>query len=207
MSRMLTDAADLLAQVETVIQREGIECYWRMNGRFSGAFTPRHYRRAGGQGRHLQCQCRPRHLHGAARAAARGDRVGLLLWRHGGGTHRPASSGALLRRPAEGDAPRRRHACAPSATPRRSSARAGRLHRAHQQGPDRGARGGDRHQRLHRRRDADLEAPAGAGRQPHHRDRGTARGPGQEPDPEGPRRQRYQARALLLPAARPTTSA
>ena len=40
---MLTDAADSLAQVETVIQREGIECHWRMNGRFSGAFTPRHY--------------------------------------------------------------------------------------------------------------------------------------------------------------------
>jgi glycine/D-amino acid oxidase-like deaminating enzyme len=43
MSRMLSDAADSLAQVETVIQREGIECYWRMNGRFSGAFTPKHY--------------------------------------------------------------------------------------------------------------------------------------------------------------------
>ena len=26
-----------------MIQREGIECYWRMNGRFSGAFTPKHY--------------------------------------------------------------------------------------------------------------------------------------------------------------------
>ena len=43
MQRMLSDAADSLAQVETVIQREGIECYWRMNGRFSGAYTPRHY--------------------------------------------------------------------------------------------------------------------------------------------------------------------
>jgi len=43
MARMLSDAADSLAQVETVIQREGIECHWRMNGRFSGAYTPRHY--------------------------------------------------------------------------------------------------------------------------------------------------------------------
>src|SRR5262249_6216487 len=43
MQRMLADAADSLAQVETVIQREGIECHWRMNGRFSGAYTPRHY--------------------------------------------------------------------------------------------------------------------------------------------------------------------
>ncbi|MGD9886084.1 MAG: NAD(P)/FAD-dependent oxidoreductase [Reyranella sp.] len=43
MARMLADAADSLAQVETVIRREGIECHWRMTGRFSGAFTPRHY--------------------------------------------------------------------------------------------------------------------------------------------------------------------
>jgi glycine/D-amino acid oxidase-like deaminating enzyme len=44
MERMLADAADSLAQVETVIRREGIECHWRMNGRFSGAYTPGHYR-------------------------------------------------------------------------------------------------------------------------------------------------------------------
>ena len=44
MQRMLADAADSLAQVETVINREGIECHWRMSGRFSGAYTPRHYR-------------------------------------------------------------------------------------------------------------------------------------------------------------------
>src|SRR5216684_1077095 len=43
MQRMLSDAADSLAQVETVIRREGIDCYWRMSGRFSGAYTPRHY--------------------------------------------------------------------------------------------------------------------------------------------------------------------
>ena len=43
MTRMLADAADSLAQVQTVIEREGIECHWRMSGRFSGAFTPRHY--------------------------------------------------------------------------------------------------------------------------------------------------------------------
>src|SRR5689334_3062796 len=43
MERMLADAADSLAQVQTVIEREGIECHWRMTGRFSGAYTPRHY--------------------------------------------------------------------------------------------------------------------------------------------------------------------
>ena len=83
---------------------------------------------------------------------------------------------------------------------REDRAQSRRLHRADEQGADRGARGGDRDQRLHRRRDADAEAPAGAGGEPHHRHRGAAGGPGQEPDPEGPRRQRYQARALLLPA-------
>src|SRR5262249_3282372 len=43
MERMVADAAQSLTQVETVIAREGIECHWRMSGRFSGAFTPRHY--------------------------------------------------------------------------------------------------------------------------------------------------------------------
>jgi glycine/D-amino acid oxidase-like deaminating enzyme len=43
MAAMLRDAAQSLAQVETVIEREGIECHWRVLGRFVGAYTPRHY--------------------------------------------------------------------------------------------------------------------------------------------------------------------
>ena len=43
MSALLHDAADSLSQVETVIQREGVECHWRILGRFVGAYTPRHY--------------------------------------------------------------------------------------------------------------------------------------------------------------------
>ena len=86
-------------------------------------------RRAGGQGRHLQCQCRARHLHGAARAAARGDRVGLLLRRHGGGTHRPASSGAVLRRPSQGHAQGRRPPVR-AVRRREDRAQSRRLHRA-----------------------------------------------------------------------------
>ena len=100
MQRMLADAADSLAQVETVIQREGIECYWRMNGRFSGAYTPRHYAEQEAKVGTYNANAEPRHLHGAARAPARGDRLGLLLRRHGGGAHRPAPSGAVLRRSA-----------------------------------------------------------------------------------------------------------
>src|SRR6266446_4321141 len=37
MSALLHDAADSLSQVETVIEREGIECHWRILGRFVGA--------------------------------------------------------------------------------------------------------------------------------------------------------------------------
>jgi glycine/D-amino acid oxidase-like deaminating enzyme len=44
MAQMLVDGAESLSQVQTVIEREGIECYWRMSGRFVGAYTPRHYR-------------------------------------------------------------------------------------------------------------------------------------------------------------------
>jgi glycine/D-amino acid oxidase-like deaminating enzyme len=40
---MLRDAAESLKQVEAVIEREGIECHWRLRGRFIGAFTPAHY--------------------------------------------------------------------------------------------------------------------------------------------------------------------
>ncbi len=43
MAAMLRNSAEALTQVETVIKREGIECYWRITGRFAGAFTPRHY--------------------------------------------------------------------------------------------------------------------------------------------------------------------
>lgn len=43
MSAMLHDAGESLKQVETVIQREGIECHWHLRGRFVGAFTPGHY--------------------------------------------------------------------------------------------------------------------------------------------------------------------
>jgi glycine/D-amino acid oxidase-like deaminating enzyme len=40
---LLRDAAESLKQVETLIEREGIECHWHLRGRFIGAFTPGHY--------------------------------------------------------------------------------------------------------------------------------------------------------------------
>ena len=60
-----------------------------------------------------------RHLDGAARAAARDDRLRLLLRRHACHARRPSPSGALLqgpaRRPRTGPAP----SCAPMSRPRR----------------------------------------------------------------------------------------
>ena len=40
---MLHDAAESLKLVETLIERERIECHWHLRGRFIGAFTPGHY--------------------------------------------------------------------------------------------------------------------------------------------------------------------
>ena len=102
--------------------------------------------RTGGQGRDLQQHGRARHLHGPARTAARGDRLGLLLRRHGGRAHGPAPPRALLRRLAEGREPRRRHALRKLRC-REDRAQDQRLYGPHHQGPDRGARGGDRDQR------------------------------------------------------------
>jgi len=96
--------------------------------------------RAGRQGRHLQCERRSRHLYDPTRAAARRDCLRLLLWRHGGGAHRAASSRAVLRRPAEGRASGRRETLRPMRC-REDRAQAGRLHGADQQRADRSARG------------------------------------------------------------------
>ena len=41
---LLTDAAQALDHLEAVIAREGIDCDYVRSGRFSGAFTPAHYR-------------------------------------------------------------------------------------------------------------------------------------------------------------------
>jgi glycine/D-amino acid oxidase-like deaminating enzyme len=41
---LLADAAQALDHLETVIAREGIDCDYVRSGRFSGAFTPAHYR-------------------------------------------------------------------------------------------------------------------------------------------------------------------
>jgi len=40
---LLEDAADAFSTIEQLIADEKIECFWQKNGRFSGAWTPKHY--------------------------------------------------------------------------------------------------------------------------------------------------------------------
>jgi glycine/D-amino acid oxidase-like deaminating enzyme len=40
---VLTDGSDAFALIERLIQEEGIECHWKKNGRFVGAWTPKHF--------------------------------------------------------------------------------------------------------------------------------------------------------------------
>jgi glycine/D-amino acid oxidase-like deaminating enzyme len=40
---VLTDGSDAFALIERLIQEENIDCTWKKNGRFVGAWTPKHY--------------------------------------------------------------------------------------------------------------------------------------------------------------------
>ena len=135
-AELMGAGADSLSVLEDIIAREKIECGLHKNGRFVGAWTPRHYDDLASQGRHLQQVRRCRQRDGAARAPARVHRLRLLLWRHVCPPRRPSASGALLQGPARGGPSRRRHAvrqCRSRA--HREDAR--RLARAHLQGTGR----------------------------------------------------------------------
>ncbi len=43
MAAMLADAAESLTLIETIIDREKIDCFYERKGRFIGAYAPRHY--------------------------------------------------------------------------------------------------------------------------------------------------------------------
>ena len=90
--RLLSEAADSLTQVETVIKRESIECHWRCSGRFTGAYTPRHYdEQAAKVGSTTGSAGRA--PHGAASEQQREEiDSDYLLRRHGGGAHRASST-------------------------------------------------------------------------------------------------------------------
>jgi glycine/D-amino acid oxidase-like deaminating enzyme len=40
---MLSDASDAYSLIDRLIERESIECFWQKQGRFVGAWTPKHY--------------------------------------------------------------------------------------------------------------------------------------------------------------------
>lgn len=40
---MLSDASDAYSLIDRLIEREAIECFWQKQGRFVGAWTPKHY--------------------------------------------------------------------------------------------------------------------------------------------------------------------
>jgi glycine/D-amino acid oxidase-like deaminating enzyme len=40
---LLEDAADAFSAIERIIAEENIDCCWQKNGRFTGAWTPKHY--------------------------------------------------------------------------------------------------------------------------------------------------------------------
>src|SRR6266480_3718688 len=40
---LLADAADAFSLIERLIEDEKIDCFWQKNGRFVGAWTPKHY--------------------------------------------------------------------------------------------------------------------------------------------------------------------
>ena len=147
---ILASGHDAFSLIETLIEREGIDCYWEKNGRFVGAWTPKDYKF---QESRVATSTRRRlgRLHGAARAPARGDRVRLLLRRHGGGALGQAASGALLQGPARRGAPAQDHDLRQGGG-EDHRAQAGKGWRiATTRGDDRGGRGRHRDQRLHRR--------------------------------------------------------
>ena len=148
MQRMLADAADSLSQVETVIQREGIECHWRMNGRFSGAYTPRHfqeqaakvgtYNASAGLGTYMVPREQQRE------EIASDYYYGGMVVERTGQLHPALYYGGLLKAAHRAGA----KLCAQCNAEQIERKRRW-LPRADQQGTDRGERGRDRDQRLH----------------------------------------------------------
>ena len=187
-AELMGAGADSLTVLEDIIAREKIECGLHKNGRFVGAWTPRHYDDLATKVEIYNKYANAGAQHGAARAPARVHRLGLLLRRHACHARRPSPSRALLQGPARGGTPRRRRSCARRSRPSASEKHGDGLARADGQGTDRVPRGGGRDQRLYRRSDAAAEAPRRAGGEPHHRHRGPARAGRQDADPRDARR-------------------
>ena len=158
-AELMGAGADLLTVLEDIIAREGIECGLHKNGRFVGAWTPRHY-----DDMATKVETYNKYANAGASMVPRERQHEFIKSDYYyGGMHvdarRPSASGALLQGPARGGAQGGRHPV------RRHRGRAHRedrdgLARADRQGTDRVQRGRGRDQRLYRRPDAAAEAPA-----------------------------------------------
>ena len=198
-AELMGAGADSLTVLEDIIAREGIECGLHKNGRFVGAWTPRHYddmatkvetyNKYANAGASMVPRERQRefiqsdYYYGGMHATRAGHLHPALYYK--GLIEAAHKQGAILCAEHRGRAHREDR---------------DRLARADGQGADRVQRGRRGDQRLHRRSDAAPEAPRGAGGEPHHRHRGPARAGRQDADPRDARDRRHQAGADLLPA-------
>ena len=181
-----------------MIQREGIECYWRMNGRFSGAYTPHHYKEqaakvgtynaSAGLGTYMVPREQQRE------EIASDYYYGGMVVERTGQLHPALYYGGLLKATHSAGA----KLCA-QCDAEKIERKPGGFRVLTSKGPIEAREVVIATNGYTTELTPTLEAPAGARRQPHHRDRGAAGGPGPEPDPEEPRGERYQAGALLLP--------
>ena len=166
--------ADSLSVLEDIIAREKIECGVIKQGRFVGAWTPKHYAEQAAKvemfnkyadvGAEMVPRERQREF------IASDYYFGGMYARRSGHLHPALYYKGLL------EAAHRAGAilCA-NVEAERTEKIARRLARADLQGADRGQGGRDRDQRLYRRSHAPAEAPRRAGGEPHHRHRRAAR--------------------------------
>ncbi len=167
---MIGDGTESLTHIESIVAREGIDCHYARTGRFIGAFTPKHYTGMAAKSEQLN-RLAEADAHMVPRERQREEIAsdyyyGGMVINRTGKIHPALYHHGLM---AAAQAPRRD---AGQPRPRRRADARGRwLARRDVARRDRGTRGGDRHQRLHRQPDAGPEAAPGADRLAHHRHR------------------------------------
>ena len=176
----------------------GIECGLHKNGRFVGAWTPKHYAdlatKVETYNKYANAGARWCRANASASSSRPTITYGGMYATRAGHLHPALYYKGLL------EAAHRQGAilCANVEAERIEKIATGwRVLTV--EGTDRLPRSGGRHQRLYRRPDAAAEAPRRAGGEPHHRHRGTARAR-ELADPRAARCRRHQAGADLLPA-------
>ena len=111
-AELMGAGADSLTVLEDIIAREGIECGLHRNGRFVGAWTPKHYADLA-----TKVETYNKYANAGSSMVPRERQreiiaVGLLLRRHACHARRPSPSRALLQGPARSRAPQGAILCA-----------------------------------------------------------------------------------------------